>query len=118
VEALMNKVDVAMNHAKEAGHDSYHFFESEMNARAIESQSVEDGLHQAIERQQWVLHYQLTLVCIAINVSSLELAWNSCRSTAVPGGRGTFSAGLCPLKSLSDYWNAVPMPKQSREKIM
>jgi diguanylate cyclase (GGDEF)-like protein/PAS domain S-box-containing protein len=61
VESLMKKADLAMYHAKEAGCDSYQFFESEMNDRAIERQSLENGLHHAIERQQLVLHYQPTL---------------------------------------------------------
>ena len=58
VETLMKKADLAMYHAKETGRDGYQFFKSEMNARAIERQSLEDSLRYAIERQELVLHYQ------------------------------------------------------------
>jgi diguanylate cyclase (GGDEF)-like protein/PAS domain S-box-containing protein len=57
-ETLMNKVDQAMYHAKQAGRDSYQFFEREINERAIERRALEDGLFRAIERQQLELYYQ------------------------------------------------------------
>jgi diguanylate cyclase (GGDEF)-like protein len=43
VETLMKKADLALYHAKDIGRDSYQFFESEMSARVIERQSLEDG---------------------------------------------------------------------------
>jgi diguanylate cyclase (GGDEF)-like protein/PAS domain S-box-containing protein len=55
---LMKKADLALYHAKETGRDSYQFFKPEMNARAIERQSLENGLRYAIERRELVLHYQ------------------------------------------------------------
>ena len=58
VETLMKKADLAMYHAKETGRDSYQFFKPEMNARAIERQSLEDSLRYAIERHELKLHYQ------------------------------------------------------------
>jgi diguanylate cyclase (GGDEF)-like protein/PAS domain S-box-containing protein len=60
-EALMKKVDLALYHAKETGRDSYQFFKPELNARAIERQSLEKGLRQAIECGELVLHYQTKL---------------------------------------------------------
>ena len=56
----MKKADLAMYHAKQARHDSYQFFKPEMNARAIERQSLEDTLHYAIERQELVLYYPVS----------------------------------------------------------
>src|SRR5580704_18608751 len=43
-ETLLKKADVAMYHAKDTGRDSYQFFKSEMNVRAMERQSLEDSL--------------------------------------------------------------------------
>ena len=57
-ETLMKKADLALYHAKETGRDSYQFFRTEMNARAIERQSLENGLRHAIGRGELVLHYQ------------------------------------------------------------
>ena len=57
-ETLMKNADFAMYDAKENGRNNYKFFKPEMNARAIERQALETGLRQAIERQEFVLHYQ------------------------------------------------------------
>jgi len=57
-ETLLKKADVAMYHAKDTGRDSYQFFKSEMNVRAMERQSLEDSLRHAIERCELSLHYQ------------------------------------------------------------
>jgi diguanylate cyclase (GGDEF)-like protein len=57
-ETLMTNADFAMYHAKENGRNNYQFFKSDMNARAIERQSVEGDLRRALERQEFVLHYQ------------------------------------------------------------
>jgi len=58
VETLMKHADFAMYHAKDHGRNNYQFFEPGMNVRAMERQSLENGLRHAIDRQQLVLHYQ------------------------------------------------------------
>jgi diguanylate cyclase (GGDEF)-like protein/PAS domain S-box-containing protein len=57
-ETLMKKADVAMYHAKGMGRDTYQFFRSGMNTRAVERQSLEDSLRHALERNELLLHYQ------------------------------------------------------------
>ena len=57
-EALTKSADTAMYHAKENGRDNYKFFERAMNIRAVQRQSIEVGLRRALERQEFVLHYQ------------------------------------------------------------
>jgi diguanylate cyclase (GGDEF)-like protein/PAS domain S-box-containing protein len=57
-ENLMTNADFAMYHAKEKGRNNYQFFRSDMNVRAVERQSVEDGLRRAVERREFVLLYQ------------------------------------------------------------
>jgi diguanylate cyclase (GGDEF)-like protein len=57
-ETLMKHADFAMYHAKALGRNNYQFFESDMNLRALERQSLESGLRHALERQQLVLYYQ------------------------------------------------------------
>ena len=57
-ETLMKNADFAMYEAKENGRNNYKFFKPDMNLRAIERQALETGLRQAIERQEFVLHYQ------------------------------------------------------------
>lgn len=57
-EALLKNADIAMYHAKENGRNNYKFFEQDMNARAIQRQSIEASLRRALDRQEFVLLYQ------------------------------------------------------------
>lgn len=57
-ETLIKNADTAMYHAKESGRNNYQFFEQSMNARAVERHAIEAGLRRALERQEFVLHYQ------------------------------------------------------------
>ncbi len=57
-ETLLKHADLAMYHAKANGFNTFQFFEPGMNARAAERQLLENGLRHAIEREQFVLHYQ------------------------------------------------------------
>jgi EAL domain-containing protein (putative c-di-GMP-specific phosphodiesterase class I) len=50
-----------MYHAKDSGRNNYQFFTPDMNVRAIKRQSLENGLRHAMERQEFVLHYQPTM---------------------------------------------------------
>jgi diguanylate cyclase (GGDEF)-like protein/PAS domain S-box-containing protein len=60
-ETLMRHADFAMYHAKDSGRNNYQFFTPDMNVRAIKRQSLENGLRHAMERQEFVLHYQPTM---------------------------------------------------------
>jgi diguanylate cyclase (GGDEF)-like protein/PAS domain S-box-containing protein len=57
-ETLIKNADTAMYQAKENGRQSYQFFKSAMNVRAVERQSIEESLRRALERQEFTLHYQ------------------------------------------------------------
>lgn len=57
-ETLIKCADTAMCHGKERGRNAYQFFDRAMHARAVERQWIEAGLHHALARQEFVLHYQ------------------------------------------------------------
>src|ERR1700688_1858818 len=57
-ETLIKNADTAMYQAKENGRQCYRFFKPDMNVRAVERQSIEEGLRRALERQEFALHYQ------------------------------------------------------------
>jgi EAL domain-containing protein (putative c-di-GMP-specific phosphodiesterase class I) len=57
-ETLIKNADTAMYQAKENGRQSYQFFKSPMNVRAVERQSIEENLRRALERKEFALHFQ------------------------------------------------------------
>src|SRR5450755_1691827 len=57
-ETLIKNADTAMYQAKENGRQTYQFFKPAMNVRAVERQSIEEGLRRALEREEFVVHYQ------------------------------------------------------------
>jgi diguanylate cyclase (GGDEF)-like protein/PAS domain S-box-containing protein len=55
---LMKNADIAMYHAKERGRGNYQFFSPDMNTRAVERLNLETALRVALEREEFLLHYQ------------------------------------------------------------
>ncbi|MFL1517071.1 MULTISPECIES: putative bifunctional diguanylate cyclase/phosphodiesterase [Pseudomonas] len=56
--ALIKKAETAMRSVKENGPNDFSFFIDEMNQLAREQQSIESGIRLALERNEFVLHYQ------------------------------------------------------------
>jgi diguanylate cyclase (GGDEF)-like protein/PAS domain S-box-containing protein len=57
-EALLRDADAAMYRAKDCGRNNYQFFKTEMNRYTLERHGLENDLHHALERREFVLHYQ------------------------------------------------------------
>jgi len=57
-QALIQNADTAMYQAKENGRQGYQYFKPEMNARAVERQSIEESLRRALQRDELSLDYQ------------------------------------------------------------
>jgi diguanylate cyclase (GGDEF)-like protein/PAS domain S-box-containing protein len=57
-ETLVKSADIAMLNAKDSGRNNYQFFRSTMNEHALERQSLEGSLRHALERAEFMLHYQ------------------------------------------------------------
>jgi diguanylate cyclase (GGDEF)-like protein len=57
-EELIKNADIAMYHAKSAMKNNYQFYSSSMNSRAHESLTLENMLHKALERNEFLLYYQ------------------------------------------------------------
>ena len=76
-ETLIRNADMAMYQAKENGRDGFQFFMPSMNVRAIERQSIEEGLRRALDQHEFVLHYQpkINLATGAISGAEVLIRW-------------------------------------------
>ncbi len=57
-DTLIRNADVALYQAKADGGRNYRYFAPAMNVRAVERKSIEESLRGALERHEFVLHYQ------------------------------------------------------------
>jgi EAL domain-containing protein (putative c-di-GMP-specific phosphodiesterase class I)/CheY-like chemotaxis protein len=78
-----------MYRAKEVGRNSYQFFRTEMNARALERMSMESHLRRALERDEFRLHYQPKVDLASGEITGLEalLRWSHAELGPVPPSR-------------------------------
>ena len=58
VETLIKHADIAMYRAKETGRNNFQFYTATMNQQALERLRLEGDLRTALERDEFVLHYQ------------------------------------------------------------
>ncbi|MDF3036653.1 MAG: diguanylate cyclase domain protein, partial [Paucimonas sp.] len=57
-DTLIKHAEVAMYRAKEMGRNNFQFYTAAMNAESLEKLTLEGGLRSAIDRQEFLLHYQ------------------------------------------------------------
>jgi diguanylate cyclase (GGDEF)-like protein len=58
IESLLKNADTAMYRAKESGKGRFHYYDPSMTQRAMERLNMETMLRRAIDRDEFVLHYQ------------------------------------------------------------
>ncbi|MBZ0093337.1 MAG: EAL domain-containing protein [Sulfuricellaceae bacterium] len=58
VDDLLKQADLAMYKSKEAGRNTLHFFNSEMERAVMERAALEKDLREAIQEKRFLLHYQ------------------------------------------------------------
>ncbi len=77
-DTLIGRADLAMYQAKEAGGNACVFYAPEMSAAVHEWARLEDAMHRALSRNEFILHYQPAIDLRSGSISSLEalVRWN------------------------------------------
>jgi len=57
-ETLLKNADAAMYRAKQQGRNNYQIYTSAIGNKALERLVLENNLHKALEREEFLLHYQ------------------------------------------------------------
>jgi diguanylate cyclase (GGDEF)-like protein/PAS domain S-box-containing protein len=55
---LIENATAAMYYAKENGHNNYKFYAQDMNASTLQRMTLENSLRQAMEQNEFLIHYQ------------------------------------------------------------
>ena len=85
---LIQKADTAMYHAKAQGKNRYQFFSEEMNLKAQKRLALKTDLRRAVDRDEFVVHYQPKIRLDTGKVTGVEalLRWQMPGAGLVPPG--------------------------------
>ena len=76
-KTLLKHADVALNRAKERGRNHYQFYSPQMDAEASVLLKIENFLHHALDRGEFVLYYQPQVNILTGHICGMEalLRW-------------------------------------------
>jgi EAL domain-containing protein (putative c-di-GMP-specific phosphodiesterase class I) len=85
-EQLLKSADTAMYSAKNNGRNNYQFYSAALHENAARRMQLESQLRQALERGEFLLHYQPKLDLASGSISGFEalLRWNHPQRGLVP----------------------------------
>ena len=131
-EGLLRNAEAALKKAKASG-DRYLFYTQQMTAAVAGKLTLENQLRQALEREEFVLHYQPKVSLASGRLAGAEalIRWNDPRTGLVPPGRFIavleetgliFEVGRWALrKAIGEYlrWRAAGLPavRQRGERL-
>ncbi len=77
-QTLLQHADVAMNHAKQAGRNTFRFFSTSMNQCQREQLELQNDMHAALENGEFELYYQAQVDARSKSANGFEalLRWN------------------------------------------
>lgn len=116
-ETLLKCADMALYHAKDQGRDGYRFFESHLNARAVERRSIEAGLRRALDKREFELLYQprMNLRTGAVSGAEALIRWHRPDCGLVEPAQFVTIAEDCGLISPIGRWVVHEACRQARE---
>jgi diguanylate cyclase (GGDEF)-like protein/PAS domain S-box-containing protein len=116
-ETLLRCADIALYQVKDQGRDGYRFFESHLNARAIERQSIEAGLHNALAKREFELLFlpKMDLKTGAVAGAEALIRWHRPDRGTVEPAEFVAIAEDCGLISPIRRWVLHEACRQARE---
>lgn len=86
---LLEHADIAMYRAKKLGRNNFVFYTPAMNEESVERVRIEGALRNALERDEFVLHYQPQVDLGSGEIVGMEalIRWNHPELGMVPPGR-------------------------------
>jgi len=115
-ETLIKNADTAMYHAKERGRNNFQFFKAEMNVKVVERQTLEASLRGALDRHEFLLHYQPKVNLFTNKITSVEalIRWQHPDRGLVPPGQFVPVAEDCGLILKIGQWAVSEACRQAR----
>jgi diguanylate cyclase (GGDEF)-like protein len=76
-QTLTKNADIAMYQAKEEGKNNFQFYSEKLNAHSLERLTLESSLRHALERNEFLLHYQAKRDIVSGRITGMEalLRW-------------------------------------------
>ncbi len=86
ISTLLRKADAAMYCAKDAGGNHYRFYSDDMDVRTMDHLILVNDLRHAIEREEFVIHYQPQVDLVTGEMTAVEalLRWNHPKRGTIP----------------------------------
>ncbi len=106
VEKLIRNADAALYHAKEQGRNNFQFYTVSLHAKASDQLALESSLRRALDREEFVLHYQPKVNIKTRRIVGVEalVRWQHPEVGLVPPDRFIPHAENCGLIVPIDEW--------------
>jgi len=115
-ETLIKNADTAMYNAKEQGRNNFQFFKAHMNLKAVERQSLEASLRGAVQRNEFLLHYQPKVNLDSGEITGVEalIRWQQSDGGFIPPSQFVPIAEDCGLILQIGRWVMREACRQGR----